>query len=65
LNLRYEHGNINTSGLNADGLEALTLGYNYPIWTGVTSRVEFRSDDWDGKTNGSTESVALNLVYNF
>ena len=65
LNVRYEHGNINTSGLNADGLEALTLGYNYPIWTGVTSRVEFRSDDWDGKTNGSTESVALNLVYNF
>jgi hypothetical protein len=65
LNVRYEHGNINTSGLNADGLEALTVGYNYPIWTGVTSRVEFRTDDWDGKANGSSESVALNLVYNF
>ena len=70
LNVRYEHGNLNlatpstATGTNADGLESLTIGYNYPIWTGVTSRVEFRSDDWDGKAN-SAESVALSLVYNF
>jgi hypothetical protein len=72
LNVRYEHGNVNAVNINGtagdenyDGLESLTVGYNYPIWTGVTSRVEFRTDDWDGKTGGSNESLAVNLVYNF
>jgi hypothetical protein len=75
LNVRYEHGNINGVDLdgnlsqdndeNIDGLESLTVGYDYPIWTGVTSRVEFRSDDWDSKSGGANESFALNLVYNF
>ena len=72
LNVRFEHGNVNAIDLdadgtdeNADGLESLSVGYDYPIWTGVTSRVEFRQDDWDNKTNGSNESFAINLVYNF
>jgi len=72
LNVRYEHGNVNAVNINGtagdenyDGLESLTVGYNYPIWTGVTSRVEFRTDDWDTKTGGSNESFAVNLVYNF
>jgi hypothetical protein len=75
LNLRYETGNINGVDLdgsgavdadeNVDGLEAFAIGYDYPIWTGVTSRVEFTSVDADGKTGGSTESFAINLVYNF
>ncbi|MDP7010195.1 MAG: outer membrane beta-barrel protein [Verrucomicrobiota bacterium] len=75
LNVRWEHGNINGVDLdgdgtqdndeNIDGLESITVGYDYPIWTGVTSRVEFRSDDWDGKDGGANESFALNLVYNF
>ena len=75
LNLRYETGNINGIDLdgdgtlqtdeNVDGLEAIAIGYDYPIWTGVTSRVEFTSADADDKVGGSTESFAINLVYNF
>lgn len=78
LNVRYEHGNINgvdldgSGGLapvdadeNIDGLESITIGYDYPIWTGVTSRVEFQQNDATGKTGGASESFAVNLVYNF
>jgi len=75
LNLRYEHGNINNADLdgsgavdtdeNVDGLESITIGYDYPIWTGVTSRVEFNQTDATGKTGGASESFAVNLVYNF
>jgi hypothetical protein len=78
LNVRYEHGNVNgvdldgSGGLapvdadeNIDGLESITIGYNYPIWTGVTSRVEFNQSDATGKTGGASESFAVNLVYNF
>jgi len=72
LNVRYEMGNVNGvdvtgngSDDNVDGLASLTIGYDYPIWTGVTSRVEFQQDDYDNKSGGANESFAVNLVYSF
>jgi hypothetical protein len=79
LNVRYEHGNINGADLdgdgtisdgptgdeNVDGLESISLGYDYPIWTGVTSRAEFTKTDATGKTGGASESFAVNLIYSF
>jgi hypothetical protein len=69
LNLRVETGNINAAGTSGDtdinGLESVSIGYDREIWAGVTSRVEYVQSDWDGKENGSGDSFALNLVYNF
>ncbi len=70
-NIRYEHGNINAgAGLTAnaagvDGLESLTIGLDYALWENVTSRVEFRSDDWDTKTDSADESLTVNIIYSF
>jgi len=76
LNLRVEHGNINSVDLDGngvsidgvndiDGLESITIGYDYPIWTGVTSRIEYSQTDWDDKDDGSTDALGINLVYSF
>jgi hypothetical protein len=69
LNLRVETGNLNEingdGSTDINGLESVSIGYNYPIWTGVTSRVEYVQSDWDGKDDGSGDSFAVNLVYSF
>ena len=67
LNARYEMGNINTLtsgwGMNADGIDSITIGANYKIWDNVISRVEFRNDDKDG--GSSQRVVAANVIYSF
>jgi len=71
LNLRYEHGNINSgataafgAGQNLDGLESVTIGLDYKLWENVTSRVEWRMDDADGGVTDQ-ETLAVNLIYSF
>ena len=69
-NVRYEHGNINSmvpaSGpTSIDGLESMTIGLDYALWENVTSRVEFRSDDWDAKASSADESMTVNIIYSF
>ena len=71
LNVRYEHGNVNTSNAvaasngNIDGLESLTVGLDYALWGDeIISRVEYRTTDSD---NGGvdTDSLSVNLIYQF
>jgi len=71
LNLRYEHGNINSGATaafganqNLDGLESVTIGLDYKLWENVTSRVEWRMDDADGAVVDQ-ETLAINLIYSF
>ncbi len=69
VNVRYEHGNINTTnvagfGGNADGLESLTIGLDYALWENVTSRIEWREDTADDNI-ADQEILAVNLVYSF
>ena len=71
LNVRYEHGNVNSGttpqsflwASNIDGLESLSVGLDYALWDNVTSRVEWRQDSGDNLQD--QEVVALNLVYSF
>ncbi|MDP7010247.1 MAG: outer membrane beta-barrel protein [Verrucomicrobiota bacterium] len=71
VNVRYEHGNINSNidgssgNENLDGLESITVGLDYALWENVTSRIEFRTDDWDGKTTSADESMTVNIIYSF
>jgi len=71
LNLRYEHGNINSGAdaafgatQNLDGLESVTIGLDYKLWENVTSRVEWRMDDADGGVTDQ-ETLAVNIIYSF
>ncbi len=71
VNVRYEHGNINSNidgtagNENLDGLESMTIGLDYALWENVTSRIEFRSDDWDAKASSADESMTVNIIYSF
>ncbi len=70
VNVRYEHGNINSmdpagAPASIDGLESITIGLDYALWENVTSRIEFRSDDWDAKASSADESMTVNIIYSF
>jgi len=64
INVRYEHGNRN-SGVDYNGIDSVAIGLDYQLWENVISRVEYISDDWDGKTGGASESLVFNIVYSF
>ena len=71
LNVRYEHGNLNSGTApgtasyadNIDGLESISVGLDYALWDNVTSRVEWREDSGDGLED--QDVIALNVVYSF
>ena len=68
LNVRYEHGNVNTAASgtgNIDGLESLTVGLDYALWGDeIISRIEYRTTDSDNNAV-DTDSLSVNLIYQF
>jgi len=66
LNGRVERVNDGpTGGLGDDGWD-YTVTANYALWAGVSSRVEWRHTSKDNATtNKSSDSIFVNLIYEF
>ena len=64
VNLRYEHGNINSGGgaTNTDGIQDISVGIDYKMWENVISRVEYIKSDDD---TSDSESLVFNVIYSF